>query len=97
MSGPDDERFMGRALELAERAWGRTHPNPMVGAVVVEDGRVVAEGFHAADGGPHAERAALTALGRKPFPGATLYVTLEPCSTEGRTGACTKAILEAGL
>jgi diaminohydroxyphosphoribosylaminopyrimidine deaminase/5-amino-6-(5-phosphoribosylamino)uracil reductase len=97
MSVPDDERFMARALELARRAWGRTHPNPMVGAVLVEDGKVVAEGFHASDGGPHAEKAALAALGRAPAPGATLYVTLEPCSTEGRTGACTEAILAAGI
>jgi diaminohydroxyphosphoribosylaminopyrimidine deaminase / 5-amino-6-(5-phosphoribosylamino)uracil reductase len=97
MSGPDDERFMRRAIELAQRGWGRTHPNPMVGAVLVEDGQVVAEGFHAADGGPHAEKAALEALGRRPGPGATLYVTLEPCSTAGRTGACTEAILAAGI
>ena len=97
MSGPDDERFMAQALELARRAWGRTHPNPMVGAVLVEDGRIVAEGFHEVDGGPHAERAALAALGRRPGPGASLYVTLEPCSTEGRTGACTEAILAAGI
>ena len=60
----------------------------MVGALIVEEGRVVAEGFHAEDGGAHAERAALAALGRAPKAGATLYVTLEPCSTAGRTGAC---------
>lgn len=88
---------MRRALALARRAWGDTHPNPMVGALIVEDGQVVAEGFHARDGGPHAERVALAALGRKPRPGATLYVTLEPCSTQGRTGACTEAIIEAGF
>jgi len=92
-----DEIFMGRALALASRAWGRTHPNPMVGAVIVEDGVVVAEGFHAQDGGPHAERVALAALGRAPRPGAVLYVTLEPCSTHGRTGACCDAIVEAGF
>ena len=69
----------------------------MVGAVVVEDGRIAAEGFHAKDGGQHAERAALAALGRPPKPGATLYCTLEPCSTHGRTGACTDAILAAGV
>jgi diaminohydroxyphosphoribosylaminopyrimidine deaminase/5-amino-6-(5-phosphoribosylamino)uracil reductase len=93
----DHEGFMRRALELARQGWGLTHPNPMVGAVIVEDGRVVAEGFHAQDGGPHAERVALGALGRAPRPEATLYVTLEPCSTAGRTGACTEAIREAGL
>lgn len=92
-----DEIFMGRALELARRAWGRTHPNPMVGALIVEGGEVVAEGFHAQDGGPHAERVALAALGRAPKPGAVLFVTLEPCSTHGRTGACCDAIVSAGL
>lgn len=92
-----DEQFMARALALARNAWGRTSPNPMVGAVIVEDGLIVAEGFHAYDGGPHAERVALTALGRPPKPSATLYVTLEPCSTHGRTGACCDAIREAGI
>ena len=88
---------MRRALELARGVWGTTHPNPMVGAVVVEDGVIVAEGATAPDGGPHAEKAALAALGRPPRPGATLYVTLEPCCTEGRTGACTDSIVAAGL
>lgn len=88
---------MRRALELARKGWGLTHPNPMVGSVIVEDGRIVAEGYHARDGGPHAERVALAALGRPPKQGATLYVTLEPCSTPGRTGACTEAILTAGI
>ncbi len=97
MSDPHDDSLMGRALALARRGWGRTHPNPMVGALIVEDGAVVAEGFHEKDGGPHAERVALTALGRRPKPGATLYVTLEPCSTVGRTGACTTALIESGI
>jgi diaminohydroxyphosphoribosylaminopyrimidine deaminase/5-amino-6-(5-phosphoribosylamino)uracil reductase len=92
-----DESFMRRALELARQGWGATHPNPMVGAVIVEGGQIVAEGYHRQDGGPHAERAALTALGRPPKRGATLYVTLEPCSTPGRTGACTGAILATGI
>ncbi len=88
---------MRRALELARGVWGTTHPNPMVGALIVEDGRIVAEGATAPDGGPHAERLALLARGKTPRPDATLYVTLEPCSTEGRTGACTDAIIAAGL
>lgn len=92
-----DEPFMQRALELARQGWGTTHPNPMVGAVIVEHGQIVAEGFHAQDGGPHAEKAALAALGRKPKAGATLYVTLEPCCTAGRTGACTDSIKAAGI
>ena len=92
-----DAELMGRALELARRAWGATHPNPMVGALVVEDGVVVAEGWHASDGGPHAERAALATLGRQPKAGATMVVTLEPCSTAGRTGACCDAIKAAGV
>ena len=91
------ERFMRRALELARQGWGTTHPNPMVGAVIVEQGEIVAEGFHAKAGEPHAEIMALHHLARLPRPGAILYVTLEPCSTEGRTGACTTAIIAAGL
>ena len=78
-------------------AGAATQPNAMVGAVIVEDGKIAAEGFHAQDGGPHAERVAIAALGRPPKRDATLYVTLEPCSTPGRTGACTEAILAAGL
>lgn len=92
-----DEHFMRRAIELARQAWGQTHPNPMVGALIVEEGQVAAEGFHHRDGEPHAERNALAALGRPPKPGATLYVTLEPCSTEGRTGSCCDAILKSGI
>jgi diaminohydroxyphosphoribosylaminopyrimidine deaminase / 5-amino-6-(5-phosphoribosylamino)uracil reductase len=92
-----DEFFMRRAIALARQSWGRTHPNPLVGAVIVEDDEIVAEGFHAKDGGPHAERVALAALGRLPKPGATIYVTLEPCSTHGRTGACCDAIRTAGI
>ncbi len=88
---------MRRALAVARRGWGTTHPNPMVGALVVEDGEVVAEGHHALAGESHAEVRALEALGRKPRPGATLYVTLEPCCTHGRTPPCTDAIVDAGF
>jgi diaminohydroxyphosphoribosylaminopyrimidine deaminase/5-amino-6-(5-phosphoribosylamino)uracil reductase len=91
------ERFMRRALDLARQGWGTTHPNPMVGSIIVEQGEIVAEGFHQKAGGPHAEIMALGHLGRRPKPEAILYVTLEPCSTEGRTGACVDAIIAAGL
>ncbi len=97
LAGQSYEVFMARALVLAQRAWGQTHPNPMVGAVIVEHEQIVAEGWHHAAGQPHAEIEALQALGRKPVDGATIYVTLEPCSTCGRTGACTTAILESGI
>lgn len=88
---------MRHAIALAKRAAGDTHPNPIVGSVIVEGGKIVAEGWHKRAGTPHAERNALSALGRKPSSGATLFVTLEPCSTFGRTGACTDAIIEAGI
>lgn len=92
----DDARFMQRALELAERGWGRVAPNPMVGAVVVGEGRVVGEGYHSEWGGPHAEVAALRAAGAA-TPGATIYVNLEPCAHTGKTGPCTLAIQQAGI
>jgi diaminohydroxyphosphoribosylaminopyrimidine deaminase/5-amino-6-(5-phosphoribosylamino)uracil reductase len=85
-----------RALELAERGRGTTHPNPVVGAVVVSDGEVVGEGWHERAGGPHAEVVALQAAGERAR-GATLYVTMEPCSVHGRTPPCTDAILAAGI
>jgi diaminohydroxyphosphoribosylaminopyrimidine deaminase/5-amino-6-(5-phosphoribosylamino)uracil reductase len=88
---------MRRAIELALRGWGATHPNPMVGCVLVEHGKVSSEGFHAKDGGPHAERIAIASRMGNPGAGATLYVTMEPCSTQGRTGACTDAIIASGI
>jgi diaminohydroxyphosphoribosylaminopyrimidine deaminase/5-amino-6-(5-phosphoribosylamino)uracil reductase len=97
MSAAEHEVFLRRALGLARGVWGTTHPNPMVGALMVEEGHVVAEGATAPDGGPHAERLALLARGKPPRPGATLYVTMEPCSTHGRTGACTDAIIASGI
>lgn len=87
---------MQRALELAERGWGRVAPNPMVGAVLVRDGRVVGEGYHASFGGPHAEVEALRAAGAHAA-GSTLYVNLEPCHHTGKTGPCSAAIAEAGV
>jgi len=97
MSAAEHEVFMRRALGLARSVWGTTHPNPMVGALIVEEGHVVAEGATAPDGGPHAERLALLNRGKPPRPGATLYVTMEPCCTHGRTGACTDAIIASGI
>jgi diaminohydroxyphosphoribosylaminopyrimidine deaminase/5-amino-6-(5-phosphoribosylamino)uracil reductase len=87
---------MRRALHLARRGWGRTAPNPLVGAVVVRDGEAVGEGWHAEYGGPHAEVAALAAAGERAR-GATVYVTLEPCNHHGKTPPCTDALLAAGV
>jgi diaminohydroxyphosphoribosylaminopyrimidine deaminase/5-amino-6-(5-phosphoribosylamino)uracil reductase len=87
---------LARALELAERGRGTTHPNPVVGAVVVRDGEVVGEGWHERKGGPHGEVVALQAGGERTG-GATLYTTMEPCTHHGDTPPCTKAILEAGV
>ena len=91
-----DEKHLLRALELAARARGRTSPNPLVGAVVVKNGRPIGEGFHEQAGLPHAERTALAACKENPE-GATMYVSLEPCAHEGRTPPCTEAILEAKI
>ena len=91
-----DARHLQRAIELAASARGLTSPNPLVGAVIVKDGRTIGEGFHSALGEPHAERVALAACEEDPA-GATLYVSLEPCCHTGRTPPCTEAILEAGL
>jgi diaminohydroxyphosphoribosylaminopyrimidine deaminase / 5-amino-6-(5-phosphoribosylamino)uracil reductase len=94
-----DASFLRRALELAEGGRGRVSPNPLVGAVLVRDEDVVGEGFHAALGELHAERAAIEACrtaGEDPA-GSTLYVTLEPCAHTGRQPPCTEAILEAGI
>ncbi|HVU18935.1 MAG TPA: bifunctional diaminohydroxyphosphoribosylaminopyrimidine deaminase/5-amino-6-(5-phosphoribosylamino)uracil reductase RibD [Candidatus Didemnitutus sp.] len=97
MSPTNQAAFMKRAIEVARRGWGDTHPNPLVGAVIVEKGEIVAEGYHTRAGEPHAEVQALRALGRKPKPSATLFVTLEPCCTHGRTPPCTEAIVAAGI
>ncbi len=87
--------YLSRALALAEKGRGCTHPNPLVGAVVVRDGQVVAEGYHAGPGLDHAEVAALKHI--DDAKGATLYVTLEPCCNYGRTPPCTTALIRAGL
>src|SRR5262245_16253780 len=94
-----DRAHLERALELAERGRGRVSPNPLVGAVVVRDGTVIGEGFHAVLGELHAEPAALEDCrsGGEDPAGATMYVSLEPCAHQGRQPPCTEAILEAGI
>ena len=87
---------MERALDLARRGWGRVAPNPLVGAVVLAGDSVVAEGYHAEYGGPHAEVVALEAAGERAR-GATLVVNLEPCAHHGKTPPCTDAIVAAGV
>jgi len=98
-SADQDRRWLELALRLARRGYGSTSPNPMVGAVIVRHGRLLGRGWHRKAGLPHAEIEALAdarARGATPR-GATLYVTLEPCSTRGRTPPCTRAILDAGI
>ena len=90
------DEHLQRALELAERGRGRTHPNPVVGAVVVNDGTVVGEGWHERAGGPHAEVVALEAAGERAR-GSALYVTMEPCAHHGRTPPCVDAVLASGV
>lgn len=88
-----EEQFMKRAIELAKQGAGWTAPNPLVGAVVVKNGRVIGEGYHRKYGELHAERNALAACSEDPA-GATLYVTLEPCCHYGKTPPCTEIIIE---
>ncbi len=88
--------FMQRAVKLARKGLGSTRPNPPVGALVVKDGRIIGQGYHRAAGKPHAEIDALSNCSESPV-GADLYVTLEPCSTQGRTGACTESIYQMGI
>ncbi len=92
----NDTRFMKTALALAEKGRGYTSPNPMVGAVVVKDGRIVGKGWHQVAGGPHAEVFALDDAGPLAL-GSTLYVTLEPCNHQGRTPPCTEKIIASGI
>lgn len=91
-----DESFMRRALDLARNGYGWTNPNPMVGAVIVKDGRIIGEGWHTKCGNLHAEREAFTHCAEDPR-GATLYVTLEPCCHWGKTPPCTEAIIESNI
>ena len=96
MGMPEDQEYLYRALELASRALGRTSPNPVVGAVIVKDDRIIGEGYHLAAGTPHAEVHALREAGEEAA-GSTLYVTLEPCSHFGRTPPCADAVITAGI
>ncbi|MBU0953775.1 MAG: bifunctional diaminohydroxyphosphoribosylaminopyrimidine deaminase/5-amino-6-(5-phosphoribosylamino)uracil reductase RibD [Nanoarchaeota archaeon] len=91
-----DGRFMRRCFFLAHKGAGHAAPNPLVGAVVVKNGKILAEGYHARFGGPHAEVVALKKAGKRAR-GATLYVSLEPCCFTGKTGPCTKAIIKSGI
>lgn len=91
-----DEEYMQQALNIAQYAAGRTSPNPMVGAVIVKDGRIVGQGWHRKAGTEHAEVHALRQAGEL-AQGATLYVTLEPCSHYGRTPPCSQAVIDSGI
>src|SRR5437762_13909635 len=92
-----DEKFIRVALKEAKKALGRTSPNPAVGAVLVVDNQIVAKGHHRGAGRNHAEVECLRNFGARVPARATLYVTLEPCSTAGRTAPCTDAIIKAGI
>lgn len=95
-----DEKYMKRALELAEKGAGRTNPNPLVGAVIVKDGQIIGEGYHQVYGSHHAEVNAFLDAAKDPsrdVRGATMYVTLEPCSHYGKTPPCANAIVEKGI
>ncbi len=91
-----DETYMRRALELAEKGRGRVEPNPMVGAVIVKDGKVIGEGCHEFFGGPHAE---VNAIGNavEDVEGSTIYVTLEPCCHYGKTPPCANTIINSKI
>ena len=92
----DDDRYMARALQLARKGVYSTHPNPAVGCVIVNNGKIVGKGWHELAGQAHAEVIALKQAG-KAATGATMYVTLEPCCHHGKTGPCTQAIIDAKI
>lgn len=96
LTDADDIRFMHRAAELALRGEGWVNPNPLVGALVVRNGRIIGAGWHERWGGPHAERNALSRCSESPA-GATMYVTLEPCCHHGKTPPCADALIAAGI
>jgi diaminohydroxyphosphoribosylaminopyrimidine deaminase / 5-amino-6-(5-phosphoribosylamino)uracil reductase len=92
-----DHTHLARAIELAEQGRGQVSPNPLVGAVLVKEGEVLGEGWHATFGGAHAEREAIAAAAGVDLRGATMYVSLEPCCHQGKTPPCTEAIVEEGI
>ena len=92
-----ERRYLRLACRLARKAAGRTSPNPIVGAVLVRGGKIVGTGYHRKAGGDHAEIAALKTCRRRKPKGATLYITLEPCSHQGRTPPCADALIRAGI
>lgn len=91
-----NEHYMKRAIDLAKGGWGKTNPNPLVGAVIVKNAEIIAEGYHEALGYAHAEIAAFNNV-KQDVSGGTLYVNLEPCSNYGKTPPCARAIIEAGI
>ncbi len=93
---PHDAAHLDWARKIARQGWGQVHPNPMVGCVLVKEGRVVGQGYHRVFGGPHAEIVALEEA-RSSAQGATAYVSLEPCNHEGKTPPCTQALITAGV
>jgi len=99
LASPQHDRWMQRCLDLAKQARGRTAPNPMVGSVIVKDGRILGEGFHPKAGEPHAEVFAIRAAQQtgEDLTNATIYINLEPCNHYGRTPPCTEAIIQAGI
>ncbi|MDD2479905.1 MAG: bifunctional diaminohydroxyphosphoribosylaminopyrimidine deaminase/5-amino-6-(5-phosphoribosylamino)uracil reductase RibD, partial [Victivallaceae bacterium] len=92
----NDQELMRKALQMAKKGWGLTSPNPIVGAIIVKNGEIVGQGYHAKAGDAHAEINAIRDAGKQ-ADGADLYITLEPCSTHGRTPPCTEAIKNAGI
>ena len=92
-----DEEYMRAAIEEAVKGKGKTFPNPVVGAVIISGDEIIAKGYHEKSGGPHAEVVALESYDNGRYPNAEMYVTLEPCSTQGRTGSCCAAIIQAQI
>ena len=93
----NDAKFMRLALKEAEKGIGLTSPNPTVGCIIVKKGKIIGRGYHRKAGGPHAEIEAIRSAKGKPLKGATIYITLEPCSTYGKTPPCVEAIIKSEM